>query len=124
MNGKHLALVGLTLFVANLVGVLLFFKPVSEGDQSLLTLHPALGLLLYVGLSVWLYAWLARQLGNPIKGAFAMAAPQAILVIDLASRGERGWITAGAGCALLAVTWSLVAIVSSKFAPQNPGGGT
>ena len=100
---------------ANIFGVLLFFKPVSEGDTSIISVHPAISLLVYVGLCVSLLEWATRQMNSVYKGAFIVAAAQFALVIDLTLRGERGWITAAAGTILLAATWTVVAYVYSLF---------
>jgi hypothetical protein len=101
--------------VANLVGVLLFFNPVTEGDSSFILVHPALGLLVYVVLSIALFDWTARQIGSAFKSGFVVAASQVILVIDLTMRGQRGWLTALAGIVLLAFTWVFVSYVYSRF---------
>ncbi len=101
--------------IANLFGVLFFFKPIAEGDTSIVTVHPAFGLLIYVILCVWLFDWSARQMKSPYKSAFVVGASQAILVTDLMFRGERGVLTAVAGAILLLVTWSCVAFVYSRL---------
>jgi len=62
--------------------------------------HPAVGLLVYVSLSVALFVWVARQLGNPYKAAFVIGASQFVLVnVDFVLRGDRGLMTAGASTA-------------------------
>ena len=101
--------------VATLAGVLFFFNPVTEGDTSLVSVHPAIGLLVYVGLCVSLFVWSTIQTRSPYKGAFLIAAPQFIFVVDLTLRGSRGFVTALAGTALLICTWLIVAYTYSRF---------
>ena len=106
-------------FIANLVGVLLFFKPIAESDTSIVHVHPALGLLVYVGLCIALFEWAARQMNSVYKAAFIVAAPQFVLGVDLAFRGERGLLTVAAGAILLAVTWAVVPYVYSLFVHES-----
>ena len=115
MRPKHFLAAFATAVVANLVGVFLFFRPISEGDTARLSVHPAVGLLVYVGLCAALFDWGARQLRSPYKSAFFVAAAQFVLIVDLTLRGERGWITTLAGGVLLAVTWAAVAFVVARF---------
>jgi len=105
----------LAALIANLVGVLLFFKPLTDGDTSIIAVHPAIGLFVYVGLCIGVFAWATKEVGNAYKGAFIVAAPQFILIVDLTLRGERGLLTAAAGTLLLGSTWFLVAYVYSRF---------
>jgi len=88
-----------TAFVANLVGVLLFFKPIADGDTVRFEINPAAGLFTYVVLCVALFDWTARQIESAYKAAFIVAGSQFILVIDLMLRGDRGLATAAAGAA-------------------------
>lgn len=103
----------LAALVANLAGVLLFFKPIAESDTARLVVHPAVGLLVYVVLCVGLFDWPARRMGSAYRAAFVVAASQMVLVVDLLLRGERGPATAVAGIALLAATWVCIAYVYS-----------
>lgn len=104
-----------TAFAATLCGVLFFFKPIADDDTSVVSFHPALGLLAYVGLCVVLFAWASKEMRSAYKGAFMVAAPQVVFAFDLAFRGERGLLTAAAGAILLIATWLLVAFVYSFF---------
>jgi hypothetical protein len=104
-----------TAFVANLVGVLLFFKPIADGDTGRFEINPAAGLFTYVVLCVALFDWTARQIESAYKAAFIVAGSQLILVIDLMLRGERGLATAAAGAVLLAVTWVPIAYVYTRL---------
>ena len=105
--------------LATLVGVLFFFDPVTDGDTSFISVHPALGLLVYVGLSVGLFMWSTSETRSAYKGAFIVAAPQAILIVDLTLRGSRGVLTAVAGIMLLTFTWLLVAYTYARFDRRN-----
>ncbi|MEM7281103.1 MAG: hypothetical protein AAF438_05705 [Pseudomonadota bacterium] len=106
----------ITALFANLLGVLLFFNPISEGDTTLITVHPAIGLIVYVGLCIGLFQWAVTHMGNAYKAAFLLGASQMALVVDLTLRGQRGVLTGLAGCALLVATWLAVAYVYSKLA--------
>lgn len=112
-----------TAVIANLVGVLLFFKPISDGDTSFVSVHPAVGLLVYVALCIALMEWANRQMSSVYKAAFIVAAPQFILVADLTLSGKRGSLTAAAGTVLLAATWVLVAFIYSLFDGKGPEEG-
>lgn len=119
-RAKPLIAAFIAALVANLFGVLLFFKPVTEGDTSIVSIHPAIGLLIYIGLCISLFAWATKQMRNVYKGAFMIAAAQFILVVDLTLRGERGLLTAAAGTILLTVTWIFIAYVYSLFDRSEP----
>lgn len=110
-----------TAAVVTLAGVVLFFQPVAESDAvSGAPVPQPVGFLVYVGLCVALFDWLAFQMRSAWKAAFALAAGQYVVVIDLALRGERGLLTLAASGALLAVTWLCVGFV---YARLHPGGG-
>lgn len=114
-RAKPLIAAFIAALIANLLGVFLFFEPITEGDTSTITIHPALGLLVYIGLCISLLEWATRQMRNVYKGAFMVAAPQFILVADLTLRGERGLLTAAAGTILLTATWIFIAYAYSLF---------
>ena len=99
--------------VANLAGVMLFFKPIADGESLRFTVNPAVGLLVYVVLCLGLFDWAAQRMGSAYRAAFVVAASQGILVLDLLMRGDRGPATAAAGVGLLAVTWFCVAFAYS-----------
>ena len=111
-----------TAIVANLVGVMLFFKPIAAGDTGRLDVNPALGLFVYVVLCVALFDWAARRMKSAYNAGFVVAASQFILIIDLMLRGERGLLTAAAGTALLVATWACVSFVYSRV--TGPAGDT
>jgi hypothetical protein len=89
--------------------------------------HPAVNLLVYVGLTVALFDWTARQMRSAYKAAFVVAAAQMFLVnVDYVLSGKRGVVTAGASTVLMVVTWLAVAAVYSRFVrwddqPKNDG---
>lgn len=114
-RSKPLVAAFVAALIANLAGVLLFFQPVTEGDTSIVAVHPAIGLFVYVSLCIWIFAWATKQMGNPYKGAFIVAAPQFIFIVDLTLRGERGLLTGTAGTLLLASTWFVIAYAYSRF---------
>lgn len=105
----------ITSVVINLIGVLFFFQPIAEVDQDIISLHPAVGLIVYVILGVWLFVWTSKHMKSAYKAAAVIALSQFILVIDLMMRGERGPLTALAGGILLAVTWASIALVYRKL---------
>jgi len=107
----------ITSAVVNLVGVLFFFEPIARHDSPGAALvHPAVNLLVYVGLTVALFDWTARQMRCAYKAAFVVAAAQMFLVnVDYVLSGKRGVVTAGASTALMVVTWLAVAAVYSRF---------
>ena len=114
-RAKPLIAAFIAALIANLFGVLLFFKPITEGDTSIVSIHPAIGLLIYVGLCISFFEWAVRQMHSVYKAAFMTAAPQFILIVDLTLRGERGLLTATAGTILLAATWIFIAYIYSLF---------
>ena len=101
----------ITSIVVNLVGVLLFFQPIAQADTDTISVHPAIGLLTYVVLGVWLFVWTLKHIKSVYKAATIIALSQFILVIDLMMRGERGLPTALAGGVLLTVSWASIAFV-------------
>ena len=104
-----------TMGVVTIGGVLLVFRPIAEGDTVSPAWPPVLAILVYLVLSVLLLDWAARQTRSSYSAAFVIASAQFIFIVDLLSRGERGMMTAAAGTALLAVTWSCVAFVHSRL---------
>lgn len=83
-------------------------------------LHPAIGICVYFSLSIALFDWLVRQLGNAYKAAFVIAASQFVLVnVDFVIRGERGLMTAGASTVLMIVTWAAAAIAYKAFSRDD-----
>lgn len=101
-----------TVGVVTLVGVVAFFRPIAESDVVQGPPVPApVAFAVYVGLCVALYEWLTRTMQRPVHAAFAMAAIQFALVVDLTLRGERGVRTALASAVLLGVTWAAAALV-------------
>lgn len=115
-NWKAMAACSAVSFVVTLGGVLLFFDPIAKKDVAGGALvHPAVGLLVYVALTVGLFDWIARQMRHAFKAAFAVAASQFVLVnVDFVLAGKRGLLTAGASALLMAATWASVALVYSR----------
>lgn len=107
----------ITSAVVNIVGVVFFFEPIARRDPPGVALvHPAVNLLVYVGLTVALFDWTARQMRSAYKAAFVVAAAQMLLVnVDYVLSGKRGVVTAGASTVLMLVTWLSVAAVYSRF---------
>lgn len=112
---KRLLASFLTMGVVTIVGVISFFRPIADADGAAPAWPAPLALALYAGLSVFILDWTAQRLRNSFSAAFVIAMSQAILIVDLLARGERGLLTAAAGIALLAVTWTGVAFVHSRF---------
>ena len=118
---KATLVVFVTIAALNLVGVMFFFKPIADGDDSVVSLHPLIGFTAYVGLCTGIYLWAVRATGSSRQAAIALAAPQVALVVDLALRGERGLLTMAAGIALLAVTWAAVGWAHAWVAARVSG---
>lgn len=98
------------------MGVPFFFNPVAAADASFVEVHPVVGFLVYVVLSIALFDWLARTIGSPYRAAIAIVVSQFILVnIDMVLSGKRGIVTAGASAALMATTWICVAFAYAKL---------
>ena len=120
-NWKSITAAFVAAFVVTLAGVIFFFGPIEQADTtSGPLLPPAIGFFIYVALSISLFGWVVRQIGNPYKAAFVIAAAQFILVdVDFVLRGQRGLMTAAASTALLAATWFAVAFAYSIFARKR-----
>ena len=101
----------LTLFVSTVVCVLLFFKPLSDGDSPGAPWPDWIALPIYLIFSVILHDWLSVRIRNSYTAALALGAAQAVLIVDLLARGERGVVTAIAGIAMLIITWGTLAFV-------------
>ena len=115
---KRLTASFLTMAVITIGGVILFFRPISEADSAGGAWPAPLALAVYSGLSIWLMDWAAGRMKNSYSAAIVVAGSQSILILDLAARGERGFLTALAGIALVAVAWLAVAFVHSKLSPE------
>ena len=109
-----------TAAVVTLLGVLFFFKKVSESDTSLVTVPPLIGLVIYIGFCTAIYQWAVLEMKNVYKAAIVVALPQFALIVDLTLRGERGVYTTIAGGILLLVTWTSVAFIYSKLNDVRP----
>ncbi len=116
-NWKSIVAAFVTLGVVTILGVVFFFRPIESADAvSGPLLHPAIGIFVYLALSVGLFDWVARQLRSAYKAAFVIAGSQFILVnVDFVFRGERGLITAGASTLLMIATWAAAAYAYSVF---------
>lgn len=120
MNWKATLGAFVTMCIVTLVGVLFWFRPIEEADQSAAVLvPPTLNLLIYALLSVLLFDWAARQRKSPYSSALLIGAAQYILVIDLTLRGERGIATAGASAVFIFVTWICVALTYSLLSKDK-----
>jgi len=108
-----------TMAIVTIVGVILFFRPVAEADVAGMAWSAPVALAVYAGLSVLLMDWTAKRIGSSYAAAFVVAASQAIFIVDLLARGERGYKTALAGVALVAVTWTGLGFVHSKLSRQQ-----
>ena len=113
---KRLIALFLTMGITTIVGVVVFFRPLADADKASTAWSAPIALAIYAGLSVLLFDWVAQRLRNSFAAAFVIAAAQFIFIVDLLARGERGILTAAAGTLLLAITWSSVAFVHSRFA--------
>ena len=123
MKGRFGAIVAAAVAsaVVNLVGVFFFFRPIAEADTPFgEPVPPALGLLVYVSLSVLVLDWASRRFGQPVKAALVIAAAQVLLIVDLTLRGDRGVATGAAGSLLTVCTWLAMGFVYGKvFAAKN-----
>jgi hypothetical protein len=118
MVDRWRALLGASMAIAlvTAVGVTFFYAPISQGDESTVSVHPAIGFSVYVILSIALFDWLARLMKSPYRAAFAIAASQFILVnVDMVLSGRRGVMTAASSTILMAATWASVAFVYAKL---------
>ena len=103
---------GVTAFTVTTIGcVVLFFKPLSENDTIGAPWPAVIAVPIYMTASVVLHDWLSRAVSSSYKAAFALGAAQAILIVDLLARAERGPVTAVAGIAMLIVTWGSLGFV-------------
>ena len=107
--------------VVNLLGVIYFFRPIAENDVAPDPLvPPAIGLMIYVLLSVLLLDRVSRYMSSALRAGLTIAASQIILVsIDFVLRGERGIATGGASATLILVTWIVMAMVYDKVARNS-----
>ena len=119
-NYKAIAGAFFTTAVVTLLGVLLFFKNISESDTTSVTVSPLLGLIIYCGFCTAIYQWAILELRNVYKAAIVVALPQFALIVDLTLRGERGVYTTIAGGVLLLITWASVAFIYSKLSDVKP----
>jgi hypothetical protein len=121
MGARAIAILAslVTMGTVTVAGVLLFFRPVAESDTVTTAWPPPLALSVYLVLSIALFDWAARRMHSSLSAAVVIAAAQAIFIVDLLSRAERGLMTALAGIALLAVTWLSVAFVHSRFSAAD-----
>lgn len=120
MNWKATLGAFVTMCIVTLVGVLFWFRPIEEADETAAVLvPPTLNLLIYALLSVLLFDWAARQMKSPYAAAFVIGAAQYVLVIDLTLRGARGIATAGASAIFIIVTWICVALIYSLLSENK-----
>ncbi len=121
LEWKPICAAFIALGVVTLMGVILFFRPIEQADTLNGPLvHPAVGMIIYLVLSVGLFDWVAKQVRSAYKAAFIIAASQFILVnVDFVFRGERGLLTAGASTILMILTWVAVAYVYSFFSKNK-----
>jgi hypothetical protein len=110
----------LTFAVATVGCVVIFFKSVAGSDVSSEPWPAAVAIIVYVAASVLLHDWLSRTAAGPYRAAFALGCAQAILIVDLLARGERGFLTAVAGIVMLAITWGSLAVVHSRMTRARP----
>ena len=108
-----------TMGLVTIVGVLFVFQPLAESDEGSTAWPPLIAVSMYLVLSVLLLDWAARQTRSSYSAAFVIASAQVIFILDLLSRGERGVLTAVAGTALLAMTWTCVAFVHARLAKSG-----
>lgn len=101
--------------LVTMLGVLFVFRPVAAADTISSPWPPLVAIAVYLVLSVSLLEWSARRMRSSYSAAFAIAAAQSIFIVDLLSRGERGLMTAGAGIAVLSISWASVAFVHSRL---------
>ena len=112
MNKLWVICAGLVTFTVTTIGcVLIFFKPLAEADTPGQPWPTPIAILVYVAASVLIHDWLSRTTAGSYRAAFALGSAQAILIIDLLARGERGLVTALAGIVMLVITWGSLAAV-------------
>ena len=122
LKAKQLIASFITMALVTIGGVLLFFRPIAESETASSPWPAPIALEVYSGLSILLHDWAAQQLRSSYSAAFIVAGSQAIFVIDLLARGERGYLTALAGVTLLVVTWLGVAFVHTRFKGKGQEG--
>lgn len=108
-----------TMALVTFVGVAFFFRPIAAADMPSAPWPAPIAVLVYLVLSIGLFDWTARRLGNASTAAVVIGGAQFILIVDLLARGERGLITALAGTGLLIATWFSVALVYALLAPEE-----
>jgi hypothetical protein len=96
MNRRILPAVGafLSLLIIYLVGVIFFYGPIAAEAPPGAPLVPSfVALLVSTILFVALFVWIAREMGNPLKAALAVALSQLLLVdVDYVLTGRRGLV--------------------------------
>ena len=116
MNKLLVIVAGILTFTVTTVGcVFLFFKPLSDGDTLGQPWPAGVAVPIYMIASVLLHDWLSRVTSSSYRAALALGCAQAILIVDLLARGERGAVTAIAGIAMLLTTWGALAIVHARL---------
>lgn len=119
MNKRILPALGafLSLFIIYLVGVIFFYGPIAAEAAPGTALVPAfVALLISTILFVSLFVWIAREMGNPLKAALAVALSQLLLVdVDYVLTGRRGLAEAAASAVLLLVAWAITGWVYGKL---------
>ena len=119
MSIKEFLVVLAASLILTTVGVIFFFEPISKGDDTILELPPAVGLV-YIVLCALIYYWGYRETRNCFKAATIVVIPQAVLILDLMLRGDRGPITTAAGITLLIVTWYSTAFIHQRIFVTRP----
>ena len=109
----------ITMGVITIAGVVFVFRPLAEADTPSAAWPPLIAITVYLVLSVLLLDWAAARLRSSYSAAFLIAAAQFIFILDLLARGERGLMTAVAGTALVAVTWTGVAFVHARMTRRS-----
>ena len=124
MNKRILPALGafLSLFIIYLVGVIFFYGPIAAEAAPGTALVPAfVALLISTILFVALFVWVAREMGNPLKAALAVALSQLLLVdVDYVLTGRRGLVEATASAVLLLVAWAITGWVYGKLDRRMP----
>lgn len=120
MNKLLVIFAGLFTFtLANVGCLIIFFKPLSDGDAVGQPWPAAVAIPIYIVASVSLHDWLSRVTASSYKAAIALGGAQTILIVDLLARGERGVVTAGAGIVMLVITWGTLAFVHARLTRSN-----
>lgn len=113
-NYSSAVLVFFVSAIITITGVMAFFKPVAESDNTVLVLPPFVGLI-YIMICSAIYIWAYKEIGNSYKAALVLVLPQAALIVDLMLRGDRGPAAALAGVALLLITWFTTAFIHKRY---------